>query len=184
MPGARVASGQRVTLRTAGREDVPLFARQNNPALRLPTGNPVTTQAHIEEWIQDPGDATVLVVCLDGDGAGPGPVADDETDRIGAVSVADHGHKRPELSYFVLPEYQGEGYGTEAVALLVDLVFQEYHHPAVGAETFPDNEASRELLESLGFTQEGRIRDHLFWNGQYRDQLKYGLRREEWQDSD
>lgn len=132
-------------------------------------------------WIEDPGPTTPLVVCLD-DGAGPGPVSADAVDRIGIGSVEDHGQSRPELAHFVLPEYQGEGYGTETVSLLVDLAFQAHHHPAVEAQTFPENEASRALLESLGFTQEGRIRHQQFWDGRYRDQILYGLLREEWND--
>lgn len=181
MPGARVAAGERITLRTLEREDAQIAARQNNPALRLPTGHSVTNQAAIEGWIDDPGPITPMVICLDDD-ADPGPTSAEAVDRIGIASVEDHGHSRPELAFFVLPEYQGEGYGAEAVSLLVDFAFQAHHHPAVEAQTFPHNEASRGLLESLGFTQEGRIRAQMFWDGRYRDKILYGLLREEWSD--
>lgn len=185
MPGSRVAVGDRVTLRTTNRDDIPFITRQNNPELRLPTGNPIFSRSGLEAWIEEEfGDVTPLTVCLDDDDASPGPVDGADVQRIGAVSVEDHGDSRPELAYWLLPEYHGEGYGTEAVALAVDIAFQEHHHPVVEARTFPDNEASRGLLEALGFTQEGRIRKDVYWDGQYRDHVLYGLLREEWYDQD
>lgn len=180
MPGPIVAVGDRVALRTTGREDIAFLARQNNPELRLPTGNPIFTQPGLEDWVEDDfGDTTPLVVCLD-DEARPGPPEEDDAQRIGVVAVEDHGRLRPELAYWLIPEYHGEGYGKEAVSLAVDVVFEEYQHPAVEAKTFPENEASCGLLESLGFTQEGRLRDYVYWDGAYRDYLVYGLLRAEW----
>jgi len=139
MPGARVASGECVTLRTVEREDVPFFSRSvTNPELRLPAGNTVVNQTQLESGVEnDFGDDTPMVVCIDGDDAGPGPAAEADVQRIGGVSVTDEAPFRPELGVFVVPEYQGEGYGTEAVSLLIDYVFQVYHHPAVGSWTSP-----------------------------------------------
>lgn len=185
MPGPRVATGERVTLRTTNHDDIPFITRQNNPDLRLPTGNPVFSQASLEALVEGGfGDVTPLTVCLDEDGAGPGPTDEADVQRIGIISIEDHGESRPELAYWIVPESHGKGYGTEAVALAVNIVFQEHHHPAVEAKTFPDNDASRGVLESLGFTQEGRIRSDVYWDGQYRDQVIYGLLREEWHRQD
>lgn len=130
MPGSIVSVGERVTLRTTGREDLPLHARQNNPKVRLPMGNPVANQPSLEEFAaEDFGDYTLLVVCLDDDAAGPGPADEDHTQSIGVTAIEDHGHTRPELAYWILPEYQSEGYGKEAVSLSVGIAFQEHHHP-------------------------------------------------------
>lgn len=178
MPGPRVAAADRVTLRTTERDDVPFLTRQNVPDLRLPTGNPIFSRASLETWVEEGfGDTTALTVCLEGDTAVPGDADEADVQRIGAVTIEDHGRSRPELAYWLLPSVQGEGYGSEAVGLSVDIVFQEHHHPSVEARTFPDNDASRGVLESLGFTQEGRVRDAVYWNGAYRDRVIYGLRR-------
>ncbi len=80
---------------------------------------------------------------------------------------------------FIVPAVQGEGYGREALSLVLDHIFQVYPHPAVGTKTFAHNEAARGLLESLGFAQEGRIRDDVYRDGQYRDRIHYGLLRSE-----
>jgi RimJ/RimL family protein N-acetyltransferase len=180
MPGARVRSGQRVTLRTTEEEDVPLLQRmRTNPELRTPLATRLTSRDEmVEEWPRD--DADRFTVCLDGEAAGPGTPDDAETQPIGFVNVEDASWRRPELGYGVVQEHQRRGYGTEAVALAVDYCFRTYAHPAVGAGAFAFNGASRGLLESLGFAEEGRTRREMFVDGEYRDMVRYGLLREEW----
>ncbi len=52
----------------------------------------------------------------------------------------------------------------------------------MGAEAYDFNDASRGLLESLGFTEEGRRRKYMFVDGAHRDMVQYGLLREEWRE--
>ncbi|MFD1512000.1 GNAT family N-acetyltransferase [Halomarina rubra] len=181
MPGALVARGERVTLRTTEEEDVSMLQRmRTDPTLRLPLGNPVTSRTEmVAEWPRD-DDADRFTVCLDDPPAGRGSPAEDETRAIGFVNVEDAAWRRPELGYGLVSEVHGEGYGKEAVALAVDYTFRTYAHPAVGAGAFAFNDASRALLESLGFTEEGRTRRDMFVDGEYRDMVQYGLLREEW----
>lgn len=98
------------------------------------------------------------------------------------MSVEAVNWTRPELSYWLIPEVHGEGYGREAVALAVEFVFRSRAVPAVAAGVYAHNDASRGLLESLGFREEGRLRRHSFTDGEWRDIVKYGLLREEWAD--
>ena len=102
--------------------------------------------------------------------------------RIGQVNVTDADYKRPELGYWLVPTVHGEGYGTESVSLAIDYAFRTYDAPAVGAEAYDFNDASRGLLESLGFTEEGRRRKYMFVDGAHRDMVQYGLLREEWRE--
>lgn len=181
MPGARVASGERVTLRTVESEDV-LFLQRGcvNPTLRYPLGASVMNQADLEEWLDDEN-ADRFLVCLDGDDAGPGQPDDaDDVRPIGFVAVEDADWRRPELVYWLVPDVHGEGYGSEAVSLAVDYVFRTYDAPAVGAGAYDFNDASRGLLESLGFEEEGRVRRDRFVDGEYVDTVQYGLLREDW----
>jgi RimJ/RimL family protein N-acetyltransferase len=183
MPGARVARGERVTLRTTEEEDVSLLQRmRTNPKLKIPLGSPVTSRTEmVDEWPRD-DDTDRFTVCLDGDGAGPGTPDDAETRAIGFVNVEDASWRRPELGYGLVTEVHGQGYGTEAIGLAVDYTFRTYPHPAVGAGAFAFNEASRGLLESLGFSEEGRTHRDMFVDGEYRDMVQYCLLREEWED--
>ncbi|MGH3903793.1 MAG: GNAT family N-acetyltransferase [Pseudonocardiaceae bacterium] len=44
----------------------------------------------------------------------------------------------------------------------------------------PDNAASIAIAQRLGMTYEGRIRDHVHTNGQWRDSLLYSVLTDEW----
>jgi RimJ/RimL family protein N-acetyltransferase len=182
MPGARITSGERVTLRTCEQEDIPFLQRASaNPEIRYPLGNPLRNQEQIDVS-DDDGDSDDFLVCLDGDEAGPGQPDEDDVRRIGAVHVEDAEWRRPELGYWLVPEVHGRGYGKEAVSLVIDYVFRVYDHPAVGAVAYDFNEASRGLLESLGFVEEGRVRNDRFIDGEYVDTVQYGLLRREWRE--
>lgn len=182
MPGPRVRSGERVALRTAEREDLAFLQRGwTNPEIRRPMGSPVMDREALEERLGE-GSTDRFVVCLDGAETGPGGPGDGAVERIGAASVEDADWKRPEITYWLVPDARGEGYGREAVSLLVDHAFRTYDAPAVGAGVFDGNDASRCLLESLGFEREGRQRAYMFVDGEHRDRLQYGLRREAWHD--
>ncbi|WP_327051591.1 GNAT family N-acetyltransferase [Halomicrococcus gelatinilyticus] len=184
MPGARVASGKRVALRTVESEDVPFLQRAfANPEIRYPLGTQLKNQDEIESWNEDEGKDHFLV-CLEDDDAGPGQPDGDDVRPIGAATVEDAAWRRPDLAYWLVPEVHGEGYGKEAVSLVVDYVFRTYEHPAVGAGAYAFNDASRGLLESLGFTEEGRTRKDRFVDGEYVDGIQYGLLRSEWYDGD
>jgi RimJ/RimL family protein N-acetyltransferase len=181
MPGARVAVGDRVTLRTVEREDAPFLQRASaDPDLRYPLGTPLRTRGEFESDLDDGDDDDRFLVCLDDD-APPGDPDEAELRRIGVVSVEDADWKRPELGYWLVPEVHGEGYGAEAVSLAVDYAFRTYAAPAVGAGAFAGNDASRGLLTSLGFDEEGRRRGYMFVDGAYRDMVQYGLLREAWE---
>ncbi|WP_224449026.1 GNAT family N-acetyltransferase [Haloprofundus salilacus] len=179
MPGAVVTSGERVALRTFEPEDIPFLQRAHaNPEIRYPLGSPVKSRAELETWTDD--EAVRLVVSLDADDASPGDADEDHVRPIGVVSVEDADWRRPELTYWLVSEVHGEGYGKESVSLLVDYVFRTYAHPAVGACAYEFNDTSRGLLESLGFSEEGCTRMDRFVDGEYVDTVRYGLLRREW----
>ncbi|GGL48383.1 GNAT family N-acetyltransferase [Halocalculus aciditolerans] len=179
MPGARVVSGERLVPRTMEEEDVPFVQRESvAPEIRYPLGNAVRSRGDFEV---SPEGADRFVVCLDESDATPSDPAEETVTRIAAVSVEDARYKRPGLGYWLAADSHGEGYGT-AAALAVDYTFREHPTPAVGAQAFASNDASRGLLESLGFEQEGRRRQFMFVDGAYEDMVLYGLRRETWAD--
>ncbi|MFB6139729.1 MAG: GNAT family N-acetyltransferase [Halosimplex sp.] len=179
MPGARIASGERVTLRSVEEEDASFLQRAGaNPGIRYPLGNPLRNRADID--LSEDDDTDRFLVCLDREDAGAGSPEEGATRRIGEVTADSMSYRRPELGYWLVPEVRGQGYGKAAVGLVVDTLFRTYDRPAVGAGAFDHNDASRGLLESLGFAEEGRRRKFMFVDGAYRDMVQYGLLREEW----
>ncbi len=178
MPGARITTDGDVTLRSLEAEDLDFLQRSfANPEIRYPLGNPLGSRKKLEQRHED-GETPQFLVCLDD--AGPGTPDEDEVERIGAVSVDDVEWRRPDLGYWLKPEVHGQGYGKPAVGLVIDYVFRTHDHPAVGACAYEFNEASRGLLESLGFEEEGRTRRDRFIDGEYVDTVQYVLLREDW----
>ncbi|PSQ49351.1 N-acetyltransferase [Halobacteriales archaeon SW_6_65_15] len=185
MPGARIERGDRVALRTVEREDASFLQRAYaNPELRHPLGrrlkNVSQVEAKFEELAAD-DEQDQFLVCIEGDDAPPGRPADGEVTPVGLV-VARNVTRRPNVAFWVVPDYQRDGYATEAVSLVIETLFRSYDVPSIGAGVYDFNEASQGLLESLGFTREGRQRKYKFVDGEYRDNLKYGLLREEWRE--
>ena len=176
MQNTTFLEGERVTLRPVERDDAEFLQRAHNaPELRVPVGySQPTNLAQVESNIEDDveSEETIsLLVCLD-------------DEPIGYVGVNHLEWTTPFLAAWFLPEYQREGYGREAVSLLLDYVFSTFEKPGVHAHAFEFNEASMGLLESLGFVQEGRFRNNRFIGGEYVDAVHYGLLREEWVEED
>lgn len=193
MPGSVVLRGDRVTLRTIDESDFDFLQRARaNPELRYPMGNPTPRSRSSMEPAPDEDGTARFIVTLDGPDVGPGPVGRDgggrvdadAVERLGWTAVENADWRRPEVSYWLAPEAQGEGYGKEAIALTVEFAFREYDRPAVAAQVYDHNEASRGVLESLGFELEGRLRKDRYIDGAYRDTCWYGLLRSEWDGRD
>src|SRR4030042_4122744 len=60
-----------------------------------------------------------------------------------------------EIGYTISPEYQGRGYGKEAVKALIGFLFQTYQVEKIMARCDPENKVSIGLLERLKFIQTG-----------------------------
>ena len=64
---------------------------------------------------------------------------------------------RAEIGYGILEEHQGQGYATEAVGAAVNWALRQSGVTCVEAETDPDNQASRRVLEKCGFLPTGTV---------------------------
>lgn len=60
-----------------------------------------------------------------------------------------------EIGYGIREAFQGKGYATEAAGALTDWAFSQPDVYYVTAETEPDNQKSKRVLEKLGFKQHG-----------------------------
>lgn len=75
--------------------------------------------------------------------------------------IGDLGFKGPvknhavEIGYGILPEYEGQGYTTEAVQAMTQWAFQQKDVVFAEAETDPENKASQRVLEKCGFVPDG-----------------------------
>jgi RimJ/RimL family protein N-acetyltransferase len=170
MVGAPYLTGDRVTLRTLEEEDVE-FVRDgvNHPSVWKSVGgqstptNRLLEQSFFEELSRD-DDAVAFVV------------TDDET-RVGVVELQPIDWEKgvAEVAIWIDAARQGQGYATEALQITVDYAFDQLRLHKVRTEVFDFNEASRLLMDRVGFKREGVLRDEDFVDGRYVDVHRYGL---------
>lgn len=110
-------------------------------------------------------------------------VADAADDRcLGLVNYHD-GHirsRRASIGYMITPTRHRQGLAAEAVTAMLDFCFAELGLHRIQAFIHPDNSASIGLVEKLGFSREGLLRDHLRVGEVWRDDLLYALLAPEW----
>ncbi|MFF3343201.1 GNAT family N-acetyltransferase [Streptomyces flavidovirens] len=100
---------------------------------------------------------------------------------IGFARLGLAGVKAGKLGYATAAKEWGHGYATDAARTLTTYAFQELGLHRVSAAIGPENAASIALVEKLGFTKEGILRDHVFTNGTWRDSVLYSVLAHEWQ---
>ncbi len=81
------------------------------------------------------------------------------------------------VGYELAPSAWGQGYMREALQTVLPWGFEHMELQRVEAQIHPDNTASIKLATTLGFEQEGRLRQAAFWGGQRHDMLHFGLLR-------
>ncbi|MFJ7744647.1 GNAT family N-acetyltransferase [Peribacillus sp. NPDC097295] len=79
------------------------------------------------------------------------------------------------------PDLWSGGYGTIALRLWIDHLFQTLPLVRVGYTTWSGNERMIKLGEKLGMTMEARLRKCRLYNGEFYDSIRMGILREEWE---
>jgi ribosomal-protein-alanine N-acetyltransferase len=103
---------------------------------------------------------------------------------IGDIALSqradDSQNERAELAFSLARRHWGIGLMTEAAKAFVDWAFRVYTFKRIFATCDPRNAGSCRVLEKVGMMREGQLRNHVKWNGEVRDQVYYGMLREEW----
>jgi aminoglycoside 6'-N-acetyltransferase len=101
---------------------------------------------------------------------------------VGDVGVQLHGNRmQAEIGFTLAADYQGYGYGTEAVrAVLAELFGRGLRR--VSAECDARNLRSARLLDRVGFLPEGRRPANTWIKGEWTDDLLFGLLAERWRE--
>ena len=93
-------------------------------------------------------------------------------------SARQYGSARS-LGYALGVDYWGQGYMTEAVRAVLRFGFEQMALDLISATCYPDNPASRRVLEKCGFAYEGTLhRAELLYNGEIKDHLHFYLTHE------
>ncbi len=169
----------RVKLRSLTEADVPsLFAVFSDPeVMRYWSSEPMTGE----------GEARALLDDIRGHFAagtlfqwGVALVTDDRVVGTCTLLHLDVRNRRGEIGYALARERWGKGLMTEALTALLDYAFTALGLHRVEADVDPENAASLRLLERLGFTREGVLRERWLVGGRAHDSVMLGLLGREW----
>ena len=84
-------------------------------------------------------------------------------------------HRRGELGYMVAREHWNHGYCTEAARATINHAFEHLGINRVQAMHFPRNPASGHVMEKLGMTREGMLRQYVFGRNSPEDVIVYAI---------
>lgn len=110
-----------------------------------------------------------LAISLTGDGR-----------LVGAISLGiNRRHRRAELGYWIGPEFWSNGYCTEAARAVLAYGFERLDLHRIVAHHLTRNPASGRVMNKIGMTHEGSLRQHVDKWGVFEDLESYGLLRDE-----
>ena len=77
-------------------------------------------------------------------------------------------------------DYLGKGYGTDAMKVLVKFIFDEMNINKVKLNVYLFNARAIRCYEKCGFKKEGVLRQEIFRDGKYYDEIVMGILKEEY----
>lgn len=85
-----------------------------------------------------------------------------------------------EIGYTLAPDFQGQGYATEAMKAVFGYLFSGLHKHRIAASVDADNTSSIRLLERLGMRKEAHFVKSFYMDGVWSDDCIYAILNEEW----
>ncbi|HIE39784.1 MAG TPA: N-acetyltransferase [Anaerolineales bacterium] len=170
--------GEKVRLRPVEREDLPRYVRWfSDPEVRrhLSVYLPFSL-AQEERWYEGlqerlrRNEAVVLAI--------------ETSEGIHIGNIGLHGinwkDRSAELGIVIgEKEYWGQGYGTDAIRTLLRVAFEGMNLHRIYLRVDADNVRGIRCYEKCGFHREGTLRDAVFREGRYYDQLLMSILRPE-----
>ncbi len=100
---------------------------------------------------------------------------------MGAISLTiQRDNERAEMGYWIGKPFWNKGYGTEAARETLRFAFEDLRLNRVYAHHMTRNPSSGRIMQKLGMTREGQLRQHhMKWNV-LEDIEIYGILKDEW----
>jgi RimJ/RimL family protein N-acetyltransferase len=89
-------------------------------------------------------------------------------------------HRHSKLGIKIIPDYQRQGHGTEAIQWALEWGFLQANLHRIEITGFEYNNGALKLYQRLGFKVEGRRRECLWFEGRYWDYIIMGMLKDEW----
>jgi RimJ/RimL family protein N-acetyltransferase len=175
--GKTMIEGERVLLRPIRADDLPVLRQWFDDAETMrfwgmPT--PFVTE--------DQFDADLAGRFRRFDGAGYFVIELFDGTPIGRIDFERLDHQARSAEVMILigaAEGRGKGYGTDAMVALLRYLFHQRNLHRVSLSVIAWNERAIRSYQRAGFVVEGRLRDHLYFDGRYHDQLVMSILRHE-----
>ncbi|KAK0243720.1 acyl-CoA N-acyltransferase [Armillaria nabsnona] len=108
--------------------------------------------------------------------------ARDSGEFVGQTSVTVGNPKNRDGAFgiMLLPQFWGQGYGTEVTKFVVDYSFRELGLHRLSLSVFERNEIAIDLYKRMGFLEEGRKRKVNWVHGRWEDMFLMAILDEEW----
>ena len=172
--------GNRVRLRGIDKSDLAAFVRWlNDPEVRchLEILAPLS-MGQEENWYADmlsqPAIAQPLGIEIN-DGGSWVLIGDtsfiniNQTDRNAEVGI-----------FIGERQYWDQGYGSEALQLMLKYGFETLNFHRIYLRVYETNPRGVRCYQKIGFTEEGRMRNHHYLEGKYIDVIIMGILKNEW----
>ena len=98
---------------------------------------------------------------------------------IGLLLQPDVYRYSAEVGYWLAEPFWGKGIVTKALIAFTNYAFKQFDLERLFAGVFDGNNASVKVLENAGYKFEGRYRKAVYKNDLFKDQLMYGILKEE-----
>ncbi|MEZ3145518.1 GNAT family N-acetyltransferase [Halobaculum sp. MBLA0143] len=174
MPGATFIEGRHVELCTVEEEDIPFLRKYlNHPEIQQYYTDLPHNEARVRERYE-------TIDC--GENVGLLMVPVDESDPVGYVQIApiDWQHGTGGLGIWVAPEQQPSRISVDATVQIVDYGFRQLGLHRLEIETMETNAPIIEGAKGVGFTQTGRKREMVTFDGEEIDVVLLDMLRHEW----
>lgn len=99
-------------------------------------------------------------------------------DSGGGLSIAYH--RNATLGVSVAELHRGKGYGGEMVNWALDWAFRRRNLHRIQLDCFSYNVNALKLYRKLGFVEEGRKREAVYYDRGWHDEISFGMLEHEW----
>jgi RimJ/RimL family protein N-acetyltransferase len=106
-----------------------------------------------------------------------------EKELLGEIKGFDYNPRNNslEFGYYLPQENRHKGYGEIMIRMFIDKMFDHYKLNKLYATTSGNNQASKGVLEKIGFKLDGKNREHYWIENKKYDQYIYSLLQKEWE---
>ena len=173
--------GEMVRLREYHKEDIPtVWKYVNDPEIKrtLVPGIPFPWKLEEEEkWYEEQnakGDTYNFAIEKKADGTYIGGCGINNVDWKNSVAT---------VGIFLGKDFLSQGYGTDAMKVLVKFIFDQMNIHKVILHVFSFNKRAIRSYEKVGFRIEGTLREQIYRDGKYYDEVIMGILKEDWASS-